>query len=645
MSRARNLALIFGSATPGAVTVTAANNTSIAAASFSISGGPTLSTSNSGSLALGSGTISAGSANATAIGYNAYTSGANATAIGINTSANGYNSTTIGNQARANGAGAVAIAGGLANGTQTLAVGLSTANGNFSMSIAPAYATGIGYINASNNGSISIGSFALSTNGSVSFGTNTYSSGNGVAIGMRANTNPNYYNNIAIGPSAYVNYTYGGIAIGYAAGAAGAQVVIGSNAYGTGQSGTAIGPGAQVPGNYGVSVGSSASAANNGVAVGTSAAAGNNAVGLGYNAQAFGANGIAIGAGVQTFNSNEAIIGSSSHTVVIPGTLSSNKMQANGSVGLSGYVLTSGGSGSNAYWSSAAGGFSNGSNISVASLEITAALTANGGTGTAGQVLTSSGTGVYWSTVSSSSGGGGGTSEAAYTDAVNGYIQQGYNPNYGSAYQYTVYTSGSGSAIATAINNALTWNGNNLYNNGGSPFQGLTNINWNDGANYNWFVDNIYEAVNNNGNVDGWAGYGQTDSWSQVSQYYVPNAVRLTLGVQANYGDTGSYFQYDGSLCTWYHNNTYTNFGQIFADAYTEFITYANLDTAYFMIAAFNATIQSAERATFYGVSNIQVVSSTTIVFSYTSYSSVAPWQTYFGTASALGLFNTASSP
>jgi len=72
---------------------------------------------------------------------------------------------------------------------------------------------------------------------------------------------------------------------------------------------------------------------------------------------------------------------------------------ANGGAGTSGQVLTSS-AGGNVYWSTAAGGFSNGASISVANLAITGSLTANGSVGTSGQALVSTGTGVQWGALS-----------------------------------------------------------------------------------------------------------------------------------------------------------------------------------------------------------------------------------------------------
>ena len=72
---------------------------------------------------------------------------------------------------------------------------------------------------------------------------------------------------------------------------------------------------------------------------------------------------------------------------------------ANGGAGTSGQVLTSS-AGGNVYWSTAAGGSSNGASISVANLAITGSVTANGSVGTSGQALVSTGTGVQWGALS-----------------------------------------------------------------------------------------------------------------------------------------------------------------------------------------------------------------------------------------------------
>jgi len=71
---------------------------------------------------------------------------------------------------------------------------------------------------------------------------------------------------------------------------------------------------------------------------------------------------------------------------------------ANGGAGSSGQVLTSA-AGGNVYWASASGGFTNGQSISVNNFVVSGTVTANGSTGAAGQTLVSNGAGVNWSSL------------------------------------------------------------------------------------------------------------------------------------------------------------------------------------------------------------------------------------------------------
>lgn len=90
-------------------------------------------------------------------------------------------------------------------------------------------------------------------------------------------------------------------------------------------------------------------------------------------------------------------IGANNTNVNISGNLTVKAINANGSLGTNGQVLTSNGSAT--YWSSAAGGggFSNGQSISVNNFVVTGSFTANGTTGTDGQFLASNASAVYWS--------------------------------------------------------------------------------------------------------------------------------------------------------------------------------------------------------------------------------------------------------
>lgn len=88
-------------------------------------------------------------------------------------------------------------------------------------------------------------------------------------------------------------------------------------------------------------------------------------------------------------------VGANNTNVNITGNATINAIIANGSLGTSGQVLSSNGTG--LYWDDvAAGGFSNGQSISVNNFVITGAFTANSSNGSSGQVLASNGTSVYW---------------------------------------------------------------------------------------------------------------------------------------------------------------------------------------------------------------------------------------------------------
>ena len=108
---------------------------------------------------------------------------------------------------------------------------------------------------------------------------------------------------------------------------------------------------------------------------------------------------------------------------------------ANGGVGTSGQVLTSGGTGANAYWSTVSagggGGFSNGQSISVSNLAITGSLTANGSTGTSGQILASNGANAYWASV----------------------------PNFNYNFAYSAQFNGSSTFLTTPTSAAFNLNG------------------------------------------------------------------------------------------------------------------------------------------------------------------------------------------
>ena len=104
-----------------------------------------------------------------------------------------------------------------------------------------------------------------------------------------------------------------------------------------------------------------------------------------------------------------------SNTITFNGPIVSvNTISANASVGTSGQVLTSGGTGANVYWAAAAPGtnvaaqyaWTNTQSFSAvvthtANVSVNGAIIANGGAGTSGQVLTSAAGGnVYWASAS-----------------------------------------------------------------------------------------------------------------------------------------------------------------------------------------------------------------------------------------------------
>ena len=143
---------------------------------------------------------------------------------------------------------------------------------------------------------------------------------------------------------------------------------------------------------------------------------------------------------------------------------------ANGGAGTSGQVLTSA-AGGNVYWSTAAGGFSNGTSISVANLAITGSVTSNGSVGTAGQALISTGTGVQWGALSpgynySSQFGGGNqwlgvnTANAAFGFGTGDFTVEGWfyptlNPTNGVGTIFEFRTTANASACSMRINASL----------------------------------------------------------------------------------------------------------------------------------------------------------------------------------------------
>ena len=185
---------------------------------------------------------------------------------------------------------------------------------------------------------------------------------------------------------------------------------------------------------------------------------------------------------------------------------------ANGGVGTSGQVLTSGGTGANAYWSTVSagggGGFSNGQSISVANLAITGSVTANGSVGTSGQALVSTGTGVQW-----------------------GALSPGYNYSAqfnGSTQYLTVASASSWLPSSTGDWTIEAW----VYLTGYSiSYTGA-------------YQGTIASAVTTNNSTSGWYFNigGTASSWTGVSMTFFTSSVASTVSAT-----------YTFNLNTWYH--------------------------------------------------------------------------------------------
>jgi len=310
----------------------------------------------------------------TAIGSGAVVSATNSIAIGsrddvTNTQATAVPSLAIGYGAQAIGTDSIAIGFGDIAKTADTAVGykalLQNAGAGYNTAIGyhavfsdntttGAYNTGLGgasiaEITTGNyNTAVGYGSYFNITSGNnntaasreASF--NSTSASDGTAIGYQSSYTLTTGNrNTAIGDNAlYSNSTAAdNTAVGYKAcytATAAGNTCIGSLAdTSSGVTyGVAVGYNAKVTGNYGIAIGSGASAASNGVAIGTGATSTGTGVAIGTSATAAD-NAVAIGASV-TAAANTIVFGASTHTVVIPGTLT---------IGTGGVINTFGGTG------------------------------------------------------------------------------------------------------------------------------------------------------------------------------------------------------------------------------------------------------------------------------------------------------------
>lgn len=183
---------------------------------------------------------------------------------------------------------------------------------------------------------------------------------NAFAIGVSANAAG--INAYAIGTTANA-VSENAIAIGAAAKAAsGNNIAIGFDSIVSGNQSIAIGLATRVSNQYSVAIGPTAKTANGSFATAVGAGAVANAsaaVALGYAANvATGADyGVAIGYNATATVANTIVLGPATHTTIVSGTLQLNSgVTANSGTGSAGQVLTSGGSGANAYWSTVSGG-------------------------------------------------------------------------------------------------------------------------------------------------------------------------------------------------------------------------------------------------------------------------------------------------
>lgn len=251
--------------------------------------------------------------------------------------------------------------------------------------------------------------------GSISLGVGSTSAGRwSTVVGYGAKVNA--ANSVAVGVNANAQLTN--------------AVAIGANATTYGYDALAVGAGSFANGNYSLSLGSMSQSNNIGLAIGQYARATGSmsvavgqysnaynyrSVAIGQGANATGYDSVAIGPGSSATADYRITLGHSSHDVMIPGSLMLiNDLQAAGSFGSYGQVLTSAGEGSGVFWSSSGGGgFSNGSNITVGNLTLQGTLTANNSQGSPGQILYSSGMGTYWGAAPSGSSSGGSSSSSA----------------------------------------------------------------------------------------------------------------------------------------------------------------------------------------------------------------------------------------
>ena len=326
-----------------------------------------------------------------------------------------------------------AVGGG---GSLPTTIAAQNTTGTASAAGANAFAVGAG-ANAYGSGSIVIG-----------IGANSYGASS-IAIGISANA-PGPYG-VAIGYAAAINAA-NGIAIGVGSSALLTNAVaVGANSRTYGYDTVALGAGSFANGNYSISIGSVSRANNYSIAVGQGADAADQGIAMGVYANAYGGRGVAIGhsafaygsysvalgPSATTYNSYDVMLGTSSHTVTVPGAFVPTGIVANASYGTSGQVLKTSGVGGAVYWGDA-GGFTNGSSISVGDLIVGGGISANGSLGNAGEILYSTGTGVYWGAAPT-----GGTTNSAPTPVSYNAGSSTFIPGDG----YTYITSMNGPTI------------------------------------------------------------------------------------------------------------------------------------------------------------------------------------------------------
>ena len=280
-------------------------------------------------------------------------------------------------------------------------------------------------------------------------------------------------------------------------------------------------------------------------------AVGNSSVNVVVNSSSVYVSGVALGAGGGTNAAAQyAWTNTQSFSAVVTHTANvsvNGAIIANGGAGTSGQVLTSS-AGGNVYWSTAAGGFSNGASISVANLAITGSVTANGSVGTSGQALVSNGTGVQWGALSpgynySSQFNG---SNQFLSIAANSAFNLGTNNFTIEGWIYpTALPSTNG--ISNILAQFDTGTGTTaflfaLYNNAGTmqilmqPTSGVTQTAIS--GTYSFAVNTWYHvaAVRNSNNIYLYVNGAQVGTTTAYSSSINTSSTALTVGARLNNG-------------------------------------------------------------------------------------------------------------